>query len=308
MLDIYQYTLSKPIELEGKGLHSGIKSKIKIFPGQEDTGIIFKRVDLKENNLVLANYKSVCSAKLCTTLKNEYNVEVSTVEHLLAALYISNIDNALIEINCKEVPIMDGSAKEFLNLLKKTKLKKQNAKRKYLKIVDKLNYSDGKKKISIQPSNMSFEIYFQLDYENKIIGKQKNHVNFNKDNLEDIYNSRTFCLYKDIQKIKELGLAKGGSLDNAVVVDEDKILNKDGLRNSKEFVNHKILDLAGDFMLSGYRVLGKVDCYHGGHKLTNQFLRELFKFPKIYTEFQLKDITVTKKVRENKPFKLAAIA
>ena len=308
MLDIYQYTLSKPIELEGKGLHSGIKSKIKIFPGQEDTGIVFKRVDLKENNLVLANYKSVCSAKLCTTLKNEYNVEVSTVEHLLAALYISNIDNALIEINCKEVPIMDGSAKEFLNLLKKTKLKKQNAKRKYLKIVDKLNYSDGKKKISIQPSNMSFEIYFQLDYENKIIGKQKNHVNFNKDNLEDICNSRTFCLYKDIQKIKELGLAKGGSLDNAVVVDEDKILNKDGLRNSKEFVNHKILDLAGDFMLSGYRVLGKVDCYHGGHKLTNQFLRELFKFPKIYTEFQLKDITVTKKVRENKPFKLAAIA
>ncbi len=308
MLKIYQNTLSQPVVFEGHGLHSGKKSKITIFPGQEDTGIVFKRIDLKDNNLVTANYKSVCSAKLCTTLKNEYGVEVSTVEHLLAALYISDIDNALIEINSAEVPIMDGSAKEFLEILKKTDLRILNKKRKYLKILKKLNFEDGEKKISIEPTNSSFEINFQLNYKNKIIGKQKNHVNFDKDSLVDISSSRTFCLYQDIQKIKELGLAKGGSLDNALVVDKDKILNKDGLRNSKEFVNHKILDLAGDFVLSGYRVLGKIDCYHGGHKLTNQFLRELFKSPEIYTEFEFDDISVTKKVRENKPLKLAAIA
>ena len=275
MLEIYQKTINSPISFEGIGLHSGKKSKITIFPGQNDQGIIFKRVDLKNNNLVPANYKSVSSAKLCTTLKNDHGVEVSTVEHLLAALYIAEIDNAVIEIDNKEVPIMDGSAIDFLNILKKTEIRILTKKRKYLKILDKVELIDGKRKISIEPNNLSFEVDFQLNYENKIIGKQRNSINFQNDNVDDVSKSRTFCLFEDIEKIKKIGLAKGGSLENAVVVDQDKVLNDGGLRNKKEFVNHKILDLAGDFLLSGHRVLGKIECHQGGHELTNIFLKKL---------------------------------
>ena len=187
------------------------------------------------------------SAKLCTTLENKHGVKVSTVEHLLAALYIAGIDNAIIEIDGEEVPIMDGSAKIFLHSLKDIEIKELPKKRKYLKVLKKIKLEDGKKTISIEPTNSTFEVDFQLNYDNKIIGKQRNVVNFQTDNLKEISDSRTFCLYQDIEKIKKVGLAKGGSLENAVVVDNTKVLNKEGLRNKKEFVNHKILDLAGDF-------------------------------------------------------------
>ena len=277
MQDIYQKTLSKNITFKGIGLHSGIKSIVKIVPARADAGIVFKRVDLKRNNLINAKFNNVTSAKLCTTLENKHGVKVSTVEHLLAALYIAGIDNAVIEINTEEVPIMDGSAKDFLTVIKKVDAIDQPKKRKYLKISNKIELVDGKRKIFIEPHKNSFEVNFQLNYKNKIIGQQKNNINFQSDNLDDVSNSRTFCLFEDIEKIKKFGLARGGSLDNAVVVENDKVLNKGGLRNEKEFVNHKILDLAGDFLLSGYRVIGKVTCYQGGHELTNIFLRKIFK-------------------------------
>ena len=217
-------------------------------------------------------------------------MKVSTVEHLLAAFYIAGIDNAIVEINCEEIPIMDGSAKEFLNVFEKIKIKTLNSKRKYLKIVDKVELIDGKRTISIEPSE-TLEVDFKLDYENKIIGKQKNVVNFQTDELSEVSESRTFCLMEDIEKIKKLGLAKGGSLDNALVVGSDKVLNKDGLRNNKEFVNHKILDLVGDFLLSGFRVLGKINCYQGGHELTNSFLRKLMKSESAFIQIELETIT-----------------
>jgi UDP-3-O-[3-hydroxymyristoyl] N-acetylglucosamine deacetylase len=298
MQNVYQKTVEKSVHFSGIGLHSGASSKITINPGKPDQGIVFKRIDLKKNNLVKANYKNVTSANLCTTLENSYGVKVSTVEHLLAAFYIVGIDNALVEINCEEIPIMDGSAKDFLDVLKKIKIISLNKKRKYLKITDKIELKDGSKTISIEPNQSSLEVDFQLNYKNKIIGNQRNNINFQKDKLDDISNSRTFCLFEDVEKIKKIGLAKGGSLDNALVVDEDKVLNKGGLRNQKEFVNHKILDLAGDFLLSGYRILGKVKCYQGGHQLTNQFLRKMLssqikhiKIPK--TEVSKKLITIT---------------
>jgi UDP-3-O-[3-hydroxymyristoyl] N-acetylglucosamine deacetylase len=305
---IYQKTIDETVKFEGVGLHSGIASKITIYPGLSDSGIVFKRTDLTENNLIKANYKSVSSAKLCTTLQNLYGVKVSTVEHLLAALYIAEIDNAVIEIDNEEVPIMDGSAKNFLDILKKTKIKIQNKKRKYLKILDKVELIDGERTISIEPIKTFFEIDFQLNYENKIIGKQRNHVNFQIDNLEDISESRTFCLFEDIEKIKKIGLAKGGSLNNAVVVDQDKVLNEEGLRNKKEFVNHKILDLAGDFLLSGFRVIGKVKCYQGGHELTNMFLRKLLNTKSAIRSVELKDIVIPEKRNSNQAIKLAATA
>ena len=276
MNDIYQKTLSEKISLKGIGLHSGKSASISLLPAREDEGIVFKRTDLKSNNIIKANFNNVSSARLCTTLKNDHGIKVSTVEHLLAAFYIIGIDNAIVEIDNEEVPIMDGSSKDFINILKKYNLTTQNKKRKYLKISKKIELIDGKRKISIEPNEESLQVSFQLNYENQIIGKQKNVIDFQKDNLDEVISSRTFCLFEDIEKIKKFGLAKGGSLDNAIVVNDDKVLNKDGLRNEKEFVNHKILDLAGDFLLSGFRIIGKVSCYQGGHELTNLFLRKLF--------------------------------
>ena len=296
MQDVYQKTLSQKVVFKGIGLHSGRASTINVMPAQEGEGIVFKRIDLNENNIIKANFKNVCSARLCTTLENNFGVKVSTVEHLLAAFYIIGIDNALVEIDNEEVPIMDGSSKEFLNILKEIELIEQSKKRKFLKISNKIELIDGKRKISIEPNEFSLEVNFQLNYKNKVIGKQKNTINFQKDDLSDVSNSRTFCLFEDIEKIKKIGLAKGGSLDNAVVVDTEKVLNKSGLRNTKEFVNHKILDLAGDFLLSGYRVFGKIDCYQGGHELTNLFLRKIFDQNTDYQIIELEDYKISKKL------------
>jgi UDP-3-O-[3-hydroxymyristoyl] N-acetylglucosamine deacetylase len=299
MKENFQKTVAVPVTFSGVGLHTGQTSKVTILPGKENEGVIFKRLDLKENNLIKANYKNVSSAKLCTTLENNHGVKVSTVEHLLAAFYITGIDNAIIEINCEEVPIMDGSAKEFLEIFKKTKLITQETKINFLKITEKIELVDGERHISIEPNDTNFQVDFQLNYKNKFIGNQRNIVNFQKDNLNEISESRTFCLYEDIEKIKKIGLAKGGSLDNAVVVAEDKILNSDGLRNEKEFVNHKILDLAGDFFLSGFKITGLVKCYQGGHMLTNMFLRKLLNTKNINVATKESDKIISKKEYNN---------
>jgi len=306
-MEIYQKTISKPISFEGIGLHSGKNSKVTIIPGEVNQGIVFKRTDLQSKNIITANYKNVSSAKLCTTLENNDGVKVSTVEHLLAALYITGIDNAIIEIDNEEVPIMDGSAKFFLNLIKNSHIKRSNKKIKYIKILEKVELIDGSRSISIEPSD-NFEVDFQLNYQNKIIDKQRNVINFQKDDLNDVVEARTFCLYEDIEKIKKLGLAKGGSLDNAVVVQGDKVLNIEGLRNQKEFVNHKILDLAGDFLLSGCRILGKIECHQGGHELSNMFLRKLLKFTDNYSIIELESRIISKKLNSEQAIKLAVNA
>ena len=309
MKDILQKTLGNPIKFAGIGLHSGLRSELTINPAESNNGIIFKRTDLKKNNIIKANYKNVSSAKLCTTLENASGAKVSTVEHLLAALYIAGIDNALIEINSEEVPIMDGSAKIFLETLHNSQIVTLSAKRKYLKIKNKIELKDEIRTISIEPNNESLEVDFQLNYKNKVIGNQRNKVNFQKDELQDVTDSRTFCLFEDIEKIKKIGLAKGGSLDNAVVVDENKVLNNGGLRNQKEFVNHKILDLVGDFLLSGYRILGNVKCCHGGHELTNLFLREMLDNNKEnFSIFERENNKVVKKISKEQYTQIAVNA
>ncbi len=305
MQDIYQKTLSKIISFEGIGLHSGQKTKINLLPAKSNHGIVFKRIDLKKNNLIRANYLNVSSAKLCTTLENDHGVKVSTVEHLLAAFYLVGVDNAIVEVDNEEVPIMDGSSKMFLDSLNNSKLKVLEEKRKFLRVSNKIELIDGDRTISIEPDNETLEVEFQLDYKNKIIGKQKNTINFKNDNTNDVSESRTFCLYKDIEKIKKAGLAKGGSLENAVVVGDEKVLNKDGLRNKKEFVNHKILDLVGDFLLSGHRILGKVKCYQGGHQLTNMFLRKLMKSKHSISSIKLNETVAFKKEIQDPATKIA---
>mgnify|MGYP001372334886 CR=1 FL=1 len=234
-----QKTLKKEVKFEGVGLHTGKEVSITVCPSEPNTGIIFKRIDLNKNNIVLPNVFNVTNATLCTTITNESDVSISTIEHLMAALYGLGIDNALIEINSQEVPIMDGSAKLFVEKFLDVGFEISNVPIKIIKINNDIEIVDGTKQASITKSNVSLEIDFEIKYPNSLIGNQKNKVNIYENDLQDIYNSRTFCLYNDIEKLREMGLAKGGSLENAIVVKDEKILNEDGLRNDLEFVNQQ---------------------------------------------------------------------
>ena len=283
-----QKTLSKKISFQGIGIHTGERVKINIIPASPNSGIIFKRTDLRSKNIIYPNYANVTDTTLCTTISNEYGVKVSTIEHLMGALYGAGVDNVVIEINSQEVPILDGSAKEFVNSIQNVGLKFSDQPIKIIKINKKIKLGNNEKYISIEKSNVSGDIEFEIKYDNKLIKNQKNKVNIFEDNLNDIFNSRTFCLFEDIEKLKKLNLGKGGSLDNAIVVKENKILNSSGLRNKLEFVNHKILDCMGDLFLSGYKIIGSLKCSQGGHNMTNQLLREVFKNKENYSLIEIK--------------------
>ena len=283
-----QKTISDKISLEGVGIHSGKKVKINIIPASPNTGIIFKRVDLIKNNIIIANYANVTNTLLCTTISNEYGVSVSTIEHLMGAFYGIGIDNAIVEIDSFEMPILDGSARFFLQEIKRVGIKHSDQPIKIIKINKNIKIEDDQKFISIEKSNVTSEIEFEIKYKNNLINEQKNKVNILEDNLSDIFNSRTFCLYEDIEKLKKLKLGKGGSLDNAIVIKGNKLLNPTGLRNDKEFVNHKILDCMGDLFLSGHKIIGSVKCSQGGHKLTNELLRKIFNDKENYSLIEIK--------------------
>ena len=284
-----QKTIKKNVSFSGVALHSGINVKICIKPADVNFGIVFKRVDLSNNNLVYPNFMNVTNTSLNTTIENEFGVKVSTIEHLMGALFGLGIDNALIEINNEEVPILDGSAKEFIKKMILVGVEVSESPIKIIKINKEIEYSDGERIIKIKPSTLSLDIDFELYYKNKIIGNQRNKVKVYEDDLTDVYNSRTFCLFEDIELIKKNGLAKGGSLDNAVVVKEETILNPEGLRNDKEFVNHKILDCIGDLYTSGYRIIASIVCSRGGHFLTNQLLRKVFQDKENFSIIEIKE-------------------
>ena len=283
-----QKTISDKISLQGVGIHTGNKVKINIIPASPNTGIIFKRIDLIKNNIIIANYANVTNTLLCTTISNEYGVSVSTIEHLMGAFYGIGIDNAIVEIDSLEMPILDGSARFFLQEIKRVGIKHSDQPIKIIKINKNIKIEDDQKFISIERSNVTSEIEFEIKYKNNLINVQKNKVNILEDNLSDIFNSRTFCLYEDIEKLKKLNLGKGGSLDNAIVIKDDKLLNSTGLRNDKEFVNHKILDCMGDLFLSGHKIIGSVKCSQGGHKLTNELLRKIFNDKENYSLIEIK--------------------
>ena len=272
-----QKTIQENVSFQGIALHSGLDVNVCIKPAEPNFGIVFKRVDLDKNNLVYPNFMNVTSTSLNTTVENEFGVKVSTIEHLMGALFGLGIDNALIEINNVEVPILDGSARLFIEKLISAKMKISEVPIKIIKIKKEVKFSDGERFISIKPSTLSLDIDFELKYENKIIGNQRNKIKVYEDDLANIYNSRTYCLYEDIELIKSKGLAKGGSLENAIVVKDKEILNPEGLRNKKEFVNHKILDCIGDLYTSGYRIVASVVSSQGGHYLTNQLLKKVFQ-------------------------------
>ena len=284
-----QKTIKNKISFSGVALHSGLNVNVCIKPADVDSGIVFQRVDLKNNNLVFPNFMNVSNTSLNTTVENEFGAKVSTVEHLMGALFGLGIDNALIEIDNEEVPILDGSAKIFIEKIISAGIEVSSAPIKIIKINKEVKFTDGERYISIEPSTLNLEIDFELKYKNKIIGNQRNKVKVYEDDLNEIYNSRTFCLFEDIEIIKKNGLAKGGSLENAIVVNDKEILNTGGLRNEKEFVNHKILDCIGDLYTSGYRIVASVKCSQGGHYLTNQLLRKVFKNNENFSILEIKE-------------------
>ena len=274
----FQKTFQNNIQLEGIGLHNGIKVNLCLKPAEVNTGIVFKRTDIDDKkNIIEANYKNVNSPILCTKIQNSHGISVSTVEHLMAALYGEGIDNALIEIDAPEVPIMDGSAFDFVEAIRSFGVENQKDLKKYIKVLRKFELKDGSKSISIEPLEKDLIIDFEVVYKNPLIRTRRKEFKLSNGDLNSIYNSRTFCLYEDIDQIKSQGLAKGGSLENAIVVKDSKILNDDGLRHRNEFVGHKILDCLGDLMLLGHRVFGHIKTSQGGHLLTNTLLREFFK-------------------------------
>ena len=287
-----QKTIKNSVSFSGIGLHSGKPAKICIKPSSPDTGIVFKRIDLKDNNLIYPNFMNVSNTSLNTTISNSNGVKVSTIEHLMGAVFGIGIDNALIEIDNEEVPILDGSAKVFIEKILTAGLELSNKPIKIIKINKKIEFRNDDKFISIEPSKLSLDIDFALKYQNQIIGNQRNKKNVYEDDLTEIFESRTFCLYEDIEKIKKNGLAKGGSLENAVVVKGEEVLNSEGLRNSKEFVNHKILDCIGDLYTSGYRMIASINCSQGGHYLTNSLLREVFSNKNNFSIIEIQERTL----------------
>ena len=301
-----QKTIAKKISIEGIGIHTGIRAKLVILPAQPNTGILFKRVDLINNNTIVPTYNNVVDATLCTTISNDNGVKVSTIEHLMGAFYGLGIDNAIVEINSQEVPIMDGSAKKFIELILEAGIETSEVPIKIIKVEQQIQIIEGDKNISINKSNVSLDIDFEIKYQNQFIKSQRNKVSIFEDDLTDIYNSRTFCLFEDIEKLKDMGLGKGGSLENAIVVKNNSLMNEEGLRNEKEFVNHKILDCIGDLFLSGHKILGKVVCSQGGHKLTNELLRKVFMDNKNFSIFELKEKIVPNSFINKKTLKSIA--
>ena len=289
MSHLTQKTIKTPVSFSGIALHNGLSVNVTLKSAKPNEGIVFKRVDLKDNNLVYPNFLNVTNTSLNTTIENEHGVKVSTIEHLMGALFGLGIDNVIVEIDNEEVPILDGSAKIFIEKIISSGLEISEEPIKIIKINQKIQYSDDQRFISIEPSKLSLNIDFELKFNNKIIGNQSNKVKVYEDDLTDVYNSRTFCLFEDIEIIKKNGLAKGGSLDNAIVVKGEEILNPDGLRNKKEFVNHKILDCIGDLYTCGYRMIASINCARGGHFLTNELLKKVFNNSVNYSIIEIKE-------------------
>ena len=282
-MKLNQKTIKKKLIFEGIGLHSGELVKISLLPAAEDEGIEFIRTDLKKNSAIKAIWENIYPANLCTKIINTKGIGVSTVEHLMFSFYSLGITNLTIEINGPEVPIMDGSAKKFIEDILKTGLLLQEKKKKSLQILEPIEIHDQNRFIKYELTNKNcLQIDYTINYKDQFIKKQRYILKNANKNYSEIFNCRTFCHQEDLEKIFAMGLAKGGSLDNAIVISGDRVLNQDGLRHKDEFVRHKILDCLGDLYLSNFFINGKITCNQGGHELTASLLKEIFKNTKNY--------------------------
>jgi UDP-3-O-[3-hydroxymyristoyl] N-acetylglucosamine deacetylase len=283
-VDLYQKTIKKKLVLEGIALHSGAVVKIALIPSEKNTGITFLRTDLEKNSVIKACWENIVPASLCTKISNKYGASVSTIEHLMFSFYALGITNLLIEINGPEIPIMDGSSKIFINEILNNGLVNQKSKISHLIIKKIFEVGDKDRFIRYEPTQTSsLEIDYTLKYKDQFIQKQNFRSKDIRKNVLDIAHARTFCHQEDLEKIFAMGLAKGGSLDNAIIISGNKILNQGGLRCKNEFVKHKTLDCLGDLYLSNYFINGKITCNQGGHELTGCLLKKIFKDKKNYT-------------------------
>lgn len=280
MLHPRQHTVLKSFSVTGVGVHSGAPATLTVKPAAVSTGIVFIRTDVKDRiNAIPARWDYVTDTKLCTVLTNKAGVSVSTVEHLLSAFAALSLDNAIVEIDGPEIPIMDGSAADFVAALDKAGLREQNAARRALRVTRTVTYQDGDKEVILSPSDVA-SFTFEIEFKTALIG----HQSFTHDLTEaayrkDISRARTFGFLHEVEYLRSIGLARGGSLDNAIVIDGDRVLNPTGLRFKNEFVRHKILDAVGDLFLAGMPIIGH---YHGikaGHAMNNLILRALFAAP-----------------------------
>jgi UDP-3-O-[3-hydroxymyristoyl] N-acetylglucosamine deacetylase len=275
-----QKTLSKSVSINGMGLHSGVNVHLKMHPAAVNHGIVFKRTDkadLSEQEcLISALWNNVVNTQLCSVIGNDHGVTVSTIEHLMAALRGLGVDNALIEINAGEVPILDGSSIAFVKAIEKAGIEAQSVPRRAIRILKEVIYEDKGRKVTLSPSSVPVYVG-QIEYDNLAIGTQKFELKLVSGNFKhDFADCRTFCLKTDIDVMQANGLALGGTLDNAVVVDDYGVMNEDGLRCDNEFIRHKLLDAVGDMALAGGLILGKYDGLRAGHEMNNKILHALF--------------------------------
>ncbi|MBT7137570.1 MAG: UDP-3-O-acyl-N-acetylglucosamine deacetylase [Rhodospirillaceae bacterium] len=274
---IKQKTFKSSISCTGVALHSGDKVSMTLMPGEPGSGIVFKRTDIPGAGASIpATWDNVVETTMCTTLGNKDGVTIATVEHLMAALGGSGIDNAVIEVNGPEVPVMDGSAAPFVFLVECAGTVEQDAPRRFIRVLKAITVEDGSSVASLVPAE-SFSIDFDIDFESAAISRQSISIGMAGEAFKnEVSRARTFGFLHEVEALRAAGLAKGGSLDNAVVVSDDKVINEDGLRYTDEFVRHKVLDAVGDLYLAGGGLLGH---FHGvctGHASNNKLLQALF--------------------------------
>jgi UDP-3-O-[3-hydroxymyristoyl] N-acetylglucosamine deacetylase len=277
MLSFSQKTINSKIKCNSVALHSGINVNMTLLPAPSNSGVIFRRVDIESTkNQVKANYKNVTTTNLGTTICNDFGTKISTIEHLMAAIWGCGIDNLIIELDGPEVPIMDGSSEPFVFLIECAGIKSLEESRKFIEITKNFRFEDADKFIEVSPAKQ-FELDMKIDFNNPHI--TKNFLNYHSTMhsfKNDICRARTFCFKSEIDQMHQAGLAKGGSLDNAIVIDESGIVNQDVLRYEDEFIKHKTLDLLGDLYLAGYFIIGKFNAFKTGHGINNKFLHQLF--------------------------------
>ena len=274
---IFQRTVKSEICIEGIGLHSGLPVRLRIKPANPDSGILFKRVDLGEGVEIEAHYRKIVNTQLATTL-GEGKVKISTVEHLLAAFHGMGVDNAMVEVNGPEIPIMDGSSFAFCEAIAAVGLENQHQSKPVLAIRKKVEVKIAEKWAYVEPSSR-LEIHGSIDWDHPSIGFQEFHYIEGKTPFLELSRARTFGFLRDVEALKKMGLARGGSLENAVVLDHALILNPEGLRFPDEFARHKVLDALGDFKLAGIAIQGYFRLHRAGHDLHSQILNEIFRDP-----------------------------
>lgn len=281
-----QQTLRNPISCYGIGMHSGNKTQVTLKPAPANSGVMFVRTDISQvDNKVFALYNNVYDTTLSTSIKNIADTQVATIEHLMAAIWGCGIDNIIIEIDGPEVPIMDGSSKPFVFMIEYAGIKKQNASKRYLKLLKDIHVTDNGCDIFAAP-NKSLHIDLSIDFLTPAIGKQQHTLHEKQNFRDEIADSRTFGFLSDLDYLRSKGLAKGASLNNAIGIDKDVILNHDGLRHDNEFVRHKMLDLLGDLFNSGGSFVGKLNGHKTSHSLNNKFLHKIFEDPHAYEWFE----------------------